>query len=76
MRSPVNTIIGRDIMFNTAAPNRKPEALAEFKLSIDKAIGEARHHRVDVRVLAEQLDSRADALRVWFATTAPTGHTL
>jgi hypothetical protein len=78
MRSRATTMLqSGDAMFSnkTGAPGR-PEALEQFKRVVDNAVNEARHHYVDVRVLAEQLDQRADALRVWFATTAPTGHAL
>jgi hypothetical protein len=60
-------------MFNKTGMPGRPEALAAFKLSIDKAIGEARLFHVDVRVLAQELHQRADALTVWFATVMPTG---
>jgi hypothetical protein len=48
----------------TATINRRPEALADFRLALDKAIAEARHwqvHRVD---LADLLESHATQLRV------------
>jgi hypothetical protein len=63
-------------MSKDTAPNRRREATEKFKRVIDAAISEARHFNVDVRDLAGLLDQRADALRIWFATTAPTGHSL
>jgi hypothetical protein len=64
-------------MLNSAAsPNRKPEALVEFKHQLDRIINEARQHHVDPRMLGEWLDTKANALRCQWSLTAPHGHAL
>jgi hypothetical protein len=82
---PVRRLLGRKFstkqkdnytMFERRAPNRKPEALAEFKQALDKAIEEARFYGVDLRIMADQLEQRANAQRVVFATVAPHGQAL
>lgn len=64
------------IFSRTAAPNRRPEALEAFRADLDKAISAAQFGHVDGRTLATILDGKADALRVQFAVTAPSGLTL
>jgi hypothetical protein len=55
-----------------AAPGR-PEALENFRRDLDKATDAARFCHVDMRTLADILESRADSLRKTFAVTAPAG---
>jgi hypothetical protein len=58
-------------MFSKPAINRRPEALADFKLAIDKAVAEARHWRVDVRDLVDIMDRRRESLLMHDAMTRP-----
>ncbi len=53
-----------------AAPGR-PEALENFRHSLDRVIEEAKYSRLDARVLSEILNARADVLRRSFSVSAP-----
>ncbi len=58
-------------MFSKPAINRRPEALAEFRLALDRIVVEARHWQLDRRTLADHLEGQAQALRTADAISRP-----
>ncbi len=63
-------------MFGKKQAPGRPEALECFRRDLTKAIDAARFGHVDLRTLAEILNSRADELRRTFAVSAPVGAAL